>query len=57
MEKAIKEKSFPEVIELNRGLRKVDVAASDLFIFVLASRKPRLDFWLIDEFGNFSQAG
>jgi 20S proteasome alpha/beta subunit len=52
LERAIKEKLFYEVRELNTELRKKDCSMDETHAFVFAVSKPELFLWKIDEFGN-----
>jgi hypothetical protein len=53
IEKAVKEKEFLEVAQLNGRLRKNKVDMENLVSFIFAVNKPKLGLWLVDEYGNF----
>lgn len=52
IEKAIKEKEFEEILQLNKKLRRRGLDMEDIPAFILAVNKPKLFLWWVDEYGN-----
>jgi 20S proteasome alpha/beta subunit len=52
LEKAVNEKNFSEVCELNRFVAKKDRSTECTYEFILGSNYPKLGMWQIDSYGN-----